>query len=108
MLKFYVLSKTVSAGSQESDYFAPEKAVHIKRIIVNERSGTSLENVFLDIDIQGTKITKQPIPATLFQKPWNQLVPLEFDLGKGVKLNFTIKNNLGSDISIDIIIVYEE
>ena len=108
MLKFYVLSKTISAGSQESDFFAPETPVHVKRIIINERGGTSLENVFVDIDIQGSKITKQPVPASIFQKPWNELPPLEFDLGKGVKLNFTVKNNLTSDVSIDIIIAYEE
>jgi len=108
MLKFYVLSKTVAAGDQAEDYFAPEVPVHVKRIIVSERAGTSLENVFIDMDIQGSKITKQPVPASLFQKPWNELVPLEFDLGTGVKLNFTIKNNLTSDIDIDIIIVYEE
>ena len=108
MLKFYVLPLSVPAGDQKDSYFAPERPVHIKRIIINERSGTSLENVFVDMDIQGTKITKQPVPAAIFQKPWNQLVPLEFDLGTGVKLNFTVKNNLTSDVNVDIIIAYEE
>lgn len=108
MLKFYVLSKTVAASDQETTYFAPETAIRVKKILVTERSGASLNNVFIDMDIQGTKITKQPIPAALLNYPWNQAVPIEFDLPKGVKLNFTIKNNLTSSIDIDIIIAYEE
>ena len=108
MLKFYVISKTISAGGQETETFSPERNIHVKRIIVNERGGASLTNVFISMDIQGTPITKQPVPASLFNVPWNQLPPLEFDLPKGVKLNFTVKNNTASDINVDIILAYEE
>jgi len=108
VLKFYVLSKTVGAGASQDTYISPEKAITIKRIIVNERSGADLYNVFLEIKIQGDPITKQDIPAWILNQPWNRTVPLEFSLGKGVKLEFSITNNTASSIDIDIIVIYEE
>jgi len=108
VLRFYVLSVTVGASASQDTYIAPEKDIRVKKIMVSERSGADLYNVFLKIDIQGDNITRQDIPAWILNQTWNRCPPLEFNLPGGVKLNFTVTNNTASSIDIDIIIAYED
>jgi len=105
--RFTVLSKTVAAGGQDTAEYSPAQDIVIKKIAINERAGTALNNVFIDIEIQGDKVTKQPIPASLFTVPWSQLPDLEINLPKSVQIKFTIINNTGGALNIDIVLAWK-
>jgi len=107
MLRIKVLSKTVAASSTDDTYWAPERDVKVYKILVTERGGTSLTNVFCKISKADIPITKEAIPLSILNVAYNQAPPLEFTLEKGVKLQFEITNNLTSDVNLDFIIFYE-
>lgn len=107
MINFKVLSITVAASSTASTYWAPETDVRISKILITERSSTALDNVFVKIDKAGIPITREAVPASIFNVAWNAAIPFDFTLEKGVKLNFNITNNLTTDVNLDIIIIYE-
>ena len=107
MLYVKVLSLSVSAGSTNDTYWAPERDVKIYKILVTERSSLDLDNVFCKISKADKPITRESLPLSIFNVSWNAAPPFELTLEKGVKLSFEVTNNLSSDITLDIMIFYE-
>jgi len=107
MILIKILSLTVSASSSNDTYWAPERDVKIYKILVTERGGTSLTNVFCKISKADVPLTKEAIPLSILNVAYNQAPPIELTLEKGVKLKFEVTNNLTSDVNLDFIIFYE-
>ena len=102
-----VLSLSVGAGSSNDTYWAPERDVNVKAILVTERSSQALDNVFCKITKADLPLTREAVPMSIFNVPYAQAPPFTVVLEKGVKLSFYVTNNLTSDIQVDIIIFYE-
>jgi len=107
MIYVKVLSLSVTASSSNDTYWAPERDVRIYKILVTERSSTTLDNVFCKISKADIPLTKEAIPLSILNVAYNQAPPIELTLEKGTKLTFEATNNLTSDVDLDFLIFYE-
>ena len=107
-LKFKTLSDTIAAGAQSTVSWAPEKDVHIRKILVVEQSATTLTNVHIQIMVSDVPYTRTTVPASIFNVPFSQAPPFDLVLPKGVKLELTTTNSTAGSITLYYILAYEE
>ena len=105
---YKTISMTVSATTTSEETWSPEAKYTIKNLMVNERSGTSLNNVHLQILIAGTPIMRDSIPLANVGDTINKALPIERTVPSGTEVRFKVTNNLSSAVTIDLVLVLEK
>jgi len=108
VLKFKTLVISASASSSGEDYFAPEKPIILKKILVHEESGTALHDVHIKISVADIPYTKDTIPCYLLDCYYNQAPELNYPVEKGSRIDITITNDTASDVVVRVVLAYEE
>lgn len=107
-LKFKTLSDTIAAGAQSTVSWAPERDVHIRKLLIVEQGGAALQNVHVQIMVSDVPYTRTTVPAHIFAQYYNQVPPFDLVLPKGVKIEFKTTNSTASSVTLYYVIAYEE
>ena len=102
-----VYDGTVTAGStlqESSAYWTADADYMIEKIIIIEKGGTALYKAPTTIRIDEENLTKEAIPASIFNPNEFYSPKLDLPFGKGKTIYFSLTNNVGSDITISIIL----
>lgn len=107
--KFKTLTaSSVANGSYSELEWTPDRDITIKKMLVNERSGTDLYNVQLYITISDVPYTRDYVPAEVIGKNPEYCWKPDLRVPKGAKIYVKVSNNSGSTISLDVIFEFEE
>ena len=96
-------NKSIANGSYAEVEWTPDEAVKIQRILINERGGTSLDNVQVYLKTPSVTITRDYAPAVYFTNDYQKNLPLNLDVPAGAKIYMKITNSTASDINVDVI-----
>lgn len=96
-------NKSVSASSYAEIEWTPDEAVKIQRILITERSGTSLANVQVYLSTPSMTITRDYAPALYFTNDYQKNLPLNLEVPAGAKIYMKITNSGTSAIDVDVI-----
>jgi len=104
-LKYFKSFNTgsISSGSYAEVEWTPDEDVQIEKILLVERSGTSLNAVTVYIMVGSDVWTKDFVNATVFEGEYNQLFPVNRSVPKGQKIYVKITNSGTSAVNIDVI-----
>ena len=99
---------SISAGSQKSDEWTETEDIKLIKVIITERSGTTLNASTFYLKIGEDVITLDYAPAKIFQANFNQVPELNISVPAKTTVHFVLKNNESSAINCDIAFIYEK
>jgi len=105
--------KTVSFGSISADStskqtYTFEEGGTLKYILVNERSGASLNALLVTLTLSGDTLTRDVVPASILGEDMRTAFPIEKAVRKGDKLDISIYNGGSSAVNVDVCVIIEE
>ena len=104
--------KTLNTGSiATGDYaekeWTPDRDIVIKKMMITERSGASLENVQVYISIADVPYTKDFVPASVIGSNPEYCWKPELKVSKGAKIYVKVTNSTSGSVNCDIVFEYE-
>ena len=99
---------SIAAGATSENSWTSDDAYTLKYIIAVEATDATLSNVTATLRIDDFTFTKDSIPLSIFQRPVNQLLELNYDLSKGKTFYYSITNNTSSSVTISLVLVLEK
>ena len=98
---------SISAGSYAEKEWTPDRDIVIRKVMLNERGGASLNNVQVFIQIADVPYTKDYVPATAIGTNLEYCWKPNLPVAKGAKIYIKITNSTSSAINVDIVFEYE-
>ncbi|MHC1600510.1 MAG: hypothetical protein ACXQS5_06810, partial [Candidatus Methanospirareceae archaeon] len=89
------------------DSWTSDNNYTLKYIIAVEATDATLSNVTATMRIDDFTFTKDVVPLSVFQRPVNQQLELNYELSKGKTFYYSITNNTGSGITLYLVLVLE-
>ena len=106
--RFYTLElKDVAAGDIKSAEWAPSRSFVVKGVLFNRADGQPWSGSTVTIALDGRNITDPKAPVHVFGHDKSDMMPLEWPVRQGEKLQFSFYNGEGSTITVFITIVAE-
>ena len=98
---------SIADGSYAEKEWTPDRDITIRKVMLNERGGASLNNVQVYLSIADVPYTKDYVPATAIGTNLEYCWKPNLAVAKGAKIYIKITNNTGAAINIDIVFEYE-
>ena len=98
---------SISAGGYVDFSQAEEIDLVLKKILINEATGATVNNVVLTLFLGDTPLFRPNVSAAIFS-PQNPTVPeLNLSVAKGIKVNGRVTNNESAARRLFIHLIYE-
>jgi len=97
----------IADGSYAEKDWTPDRDITIRKVMLNERGGASLNNVQVYLSIADVPYTKDYVPATAIGTNLEYCWKPNLAVAKGAKIYIKITNNTGAAINVDIVFEYE-
>ena len=98
---------TVAAGATESKKDTVEQDYILRKVLILEKGGTALNNVYVTMRIDNNFITKEAVLATVYQVNFNQAPPVDVEYRKGATLHISVENKSSSDVNVQAVLFLE-
>jgi hypothetical protein len=97
----------ISAGGYAEVEWTPDRDVRIKAVVLNERSGASLNNVQVYISIADVPYTKDYAPASVIGTNLEYCWKPDLPVPKGARIYAKLLNSGSSAVNVDVVFLYE-
>lgn len=97
----------ISTGSYAEVEWTPDRDIKIKKMLLIERSDTSLSNVQVYISIADVPYTRDFIPGSVIGSDLEYCWKPDLSVPKGAKIYVKISNSSGATVNIDVVFEYE-
>ena len=98
---------SIAAGSSAEDTWTPERDITIKKILINERSGSAVNAVKIYLSFAGQTYTKSFVPASAIGTSIEYCWKPNLAVAKGTEIYVKAENAGSSAVNIDIVFEYE-
>lgn len=98
---------SIAAGASAEDTWTPEKDITIKKVLINERSGASVNAVKIYLSLAGQTYTKPFVPASVIGTSPEYCWKPNLAVAKGTEIYVKAENTGASAVNIDIVFEYE-
>lgn len=98
---------TIAAGGSAEETWTPERDIIIRKVIVNERTGASVNAVKIYIEIAGQTYTKQFVPASVIGTNVEYCWKPDLKIPKGAEIYIKAENAGSSSVTLDVVFEYE-
>ena len=98
---------SIAAGSSAEDTWTPERDITIKKVIINERGGGTVNAVKIYLSFAGQTYTKPFVPASAIGTSIEYCWKPNLAVAKGTEIYIKAENAGSSDVNIDVVFEYE-
>ena len=97
----------IASGNYAEKDWTPDKDIVIKKMLIVERNGYSLDNVQVYISIADVPYTKDYVPGSVIGQDPEYCWKPNLSVSKGSKIYVKLQNSSGNTINCDIVFEYE-
>lgn len=98
---------SIADGSYAEVEWTPDTNITIRKMLLVERGGASLENVQVYISIADVPYTKDFVPGSVIGSNVEYCWKPDLVVPKGAKIYVKVSNNSGAAINCDVVFEYE-
>lgn len=98
---------SIADGSYAEVEWTPDTNITIRKMLLVERGGASLENVQVYISIADVPYTKDFVPGSVIGSNVEYCWKPDLAVPKGAKIYVKVSNNSGAAINCDVVFEYE-
>ena len=98
---------SIADGSYAEVEWTPDTNITIRKMLLVERGGASLENVQVYISIADVPYTKDFVPGSVIGSNVEYCWKPDLPVAKGAKIYVKVSNNSGAAINCDVVFEYE-
>jgi hypothetical protein len=97
----------IAAGGFAEVAWTPDTDIRIKAVVLNERSGASLNNVQVYIAIADVPYTRDFVPASVIGTNLEYCWKPDLPVSKGARIYAKLVNSGSSAVNVDVVFLYE-
>ena len=98
---------SIADGNYAEVEWTPDTNITIRKMLLVERGGASLENVQVYISIADVPYTKDFVPGSVIGSNVEYCWKPDLAVPKGAKIYVKVSNNSGAAINCDVVFEYE-
>ncbi|MBW2562378.1 MAG: hypothetical protein JRE40_16220 [Deltaproteobacteria bacterium] len=98
---------SIANGSYAEEEWTPDRDIVIKKMMMNERTGTVGNNTQVYVAIADVPYTRDYVPAAVIGNTPEYCWKPELRVAKGAKIYLKVMNNEGDAKNWDIVLEYE-
>ena len=98
---------SIADGSYAEVEWTPDTNITIRKMLLVERGGASLENVQVYISIADVPYTKDFVPGSVIGSNVEYCWKPDLVVPKGAKIYVKVSNNSGAAVNCDVVFEYE-
>ena len=98
---------SIAEGSYAEVEWTPDTNITIRKMLLVERGGASIENVQVYISIADGPYTKDFVPGSVIGSNVEYCWKPDLPVAKGAKIYVKVSNNSGAAINCDVVFEYE-
>ena len=98
---------SIADGSYAEVEWTPDTDITIRKMLLVERGGASLENVQVYISIADVPYTKDFVPGSVIGSNVEYCWKPDLAVPKGAKIYVKVSNNSGAAVNCDVVFEYE-